>query len=92
MNAAVVPIAEAPWRELVRVSGRVHSMRVQPWAGIATLEITLRDDTGGMLVVFTGRRLVPGIELGVRMEVEGRVGSRRGFLCMLNPSYRLLMK
>lgn len=87
-----VAIADAPWRHRVRVSGRVHSMRVQPWEGIATLEIVLRDETGGMLVVFTGRRAVPGVALGVELEVEGRVGARRGFISMLNPSYSFVAR
>ena len=48
------------------------------------------DDTGGLSVVFLGRRAVPGIGLGRMMEVEGMVGQRRGYLAMINPRYELL--
>ncbi|MBV8160339.1 MAG: DNA-binding protein, partial [Acidimicrobiia bacterium] len=43
------------WRSRARVAGRVRSLRVQPWAGVPTLEGTLVDDTGGISVVFLGR-------------------------------------
>ena len=64
-------------------------MRVQPWAGVATLECLLMDDTGGLLVVFVGRKQVAGVWLGRRMRAEGTVGDHRGYLAMLNPVYEL---
>ena len=84
------PIAEAEWRQRARVAGRVRSVRVQPWAGVPTLEGTLVDDTGGISVVFLGRRHVPGIRPGTKMVVEGMVGDHAGRLAILNPDYRLL--
>lgn len=84
------PIAEARWRQPVRVVGRVRSVRVQPRANVPTLECTLVDDSGGITVVFLGRRSVPGIRLGTRMIVEGRAGSHHGKLALLNPDYTLL--
>lgn len=66
-------------------------MRVQPWAEtVASLEITLVDDTGGLTVVFLGRRHIGGVELGRHMAVEGRVVESHGRLAILNPSYALL--
>ena len=85
-----IPIASAEWRHRARVAGRVRSVRVQPWAGVPTLECTLVDDTGGISVVFLGRRHVPGIRPGTRMVVEGMVGDHAGRLAILNPDYRLL--
>ena len=74
----------------MRVGGRVRSVRVQPLANVPTLECTLVDATGGITVVFLGRRRVPGVRLGSRMIVEGRAGSHHGKLAVLNPDYTLL--
>ncbi len=83
-------IGAARFRERVEIEGRVQSMRVQPWSGVATLEITLVDDTGSMNVVFLGRRTIAGISAGTRMRVSGVVGSHHGRRAMLNPRYRIL--
>ena len=48
----------------MRVTGRVRSVRVQPRAGVPTLECTLVDPTDGIGVVFLGRRRVAGIHPG----------------------------
>ena len=85
-----MPVADVEWRTRAKLAGRVRSLRVQPWAGVPTLEGTLVDDTGGISVVFLGRRHVPGIRPGTRMVVEGMVGDHAGRLAILNPDYRLL--
>lgn len=85
-----IPVAEATYRQRARIAGRVRSMRIQPWGGAATLECTLVDNTGGIVVVFLGRRRVAGIECGSELVVEGMVGETRGKLAMLNPDYWLL--
>jgi len=72
------------------VSGRVRSVRVRPWADVPTLECTLVDPTGGLTVVFLGRRKVGGIRPGSRLMVEGIVGDHHEKLAMLNPDYTLL--
>jgi len=83
-------IGDVTWRRRVRVKGRVRSLRVQPWSGINTLELVLVDDTGGISVVFLGRRHIPGITLGRSMVVEGMAGEHRGYLAIVNPAYELL--
>lgn len=85
----VTPIGEVTWRSRVRVHGKVKAIRVQPWNGSPALEITLTDETGGLLVIFLGRRSIGGIDLGRIMEVEGMTGSQRGYLAILNPIYEL---
>ncbi len=84
------PIAALRPRQRARVAGRVRSVRVQPRAGISSLECTLVDDTGQLLLVFQGRRLVPGIEPGARLLAEGMVGERARRPAMINPSYTIL--
>jgi hypothetical protein len=85
-----VPIDQVHDRQRVRVAGRVHALRVQPWAGQPTLECTITDGTGRLTVVFLGRRHIAGIEPGARIVVDGMVGTRAGLLVILNPDYRLL--
>ena len=67
-------IGEAQWRTRVRVAGRIKSVRVQPRAGTSNLECVLVDDSGKLLLVFQGRRRIPGIQPGARLVVEGMVG------------------
>jgi hypothetical protein len=85
-----IPIGEVAWRKRVKVFGRVRSVRVRPWADVPTLECVLVDDTGGLTVVFLGRRSVAGIRPGTRMAVEGLAGAHHGNLAMLNPDYTLV--
>lgn len=87
----VVPIGDVQWRARVKVAGRVKALRVQPWSEkIQSLELTLVDGTGGITVVFLGRRRIGGIKLGARLVVEGTVAETRNQLALLNPSYQLL--
>jgi len=85
-----VPIGEVQDRQRVRIAGRVHAMRVQPWSGQPTLECTITDGTGRIVVVFLGRRQIAGIEPGARIVVDGIVGQRAGQRVILNPEYQLL--
>ena len=77
-------------REQTMVAGRVRAMRIQPWGGNPSLEISLADETGSLTVVFTGRRTVGGVALGTIMTVTGVVGEHRGIQAILNPKYTLL--
>jgi amino acid transporter len=84
------PIASLEWRDRATVTGRVRAMRIQPWSGVSTVECTLVDSSRQtLLVVFLGRREVPGIRTGTVMSVEGRVGTHRGHLAMFNPRYEI---
>jgi amino acid transporter len=85
-----VPIGQVQHRERVTVVGRVRAVRVQPRAGVATLQCTLGDETGEITIVFLGRRQVAGIEPGAFVSVNGIAGERGGRLEILNPDYELL--
>ena len=65
-------------------------MRVQPRAGTSNLECVLADDTGKLLLVFQGRRRIPGIQPGARLVVEGMVGDWARRQAILNPDYELI--
>lgn len=84
-----MPIGEVVWRHRARVTGTVKAMRVRPWGDAASLEATVYDETGGLVLVFLGRRDVPGIVLGARIAAEGMVGNHHGTLSILNPVYEL---
>jgi hypothetical protein len=85
-----IPIGQAQWRHRVRVAGRVKSVRVQPRAGTSNLECVLADDSGKLLLVFQGRRRIPGIQPGARLVVEGMVGDWARRQAILNPDYELI--
>ena len=85
-----VPIGDVQWRQRVRVAGRVRSVRVQPRAGTSNLECLLSDDSGILLLVFQGRRRIPGIQPGARLVVEGMVGDWARRQAILNPDYELI--
>lgn len=87
--AGVIPIGDVRWRQRARVAGRVRSLRVQPWGGVCTLECTLVDETGGLQVVFLGRREIAGIRPGTLLVAEGILGAHHGRLALLNPDYEL---
>ncbi len=86
-----VPISQLTFRKPAKVVGRIKSVRIQPWSGVPALEGTVVDGSGGeLLVVFLGRREIPGIRTGTELLLEGMVGERRGHLAVINPYYELL--
>jgi amino acid transporter len=85
-----VRIADVTYRERARVAGRLTTVRVQPHGGVSSLECTLTDETGGLTLVFFGRRAIAGVKVGTRLVVEGTVAEDRGRLAMLNPAYEIL--
>ncbi len=89
-SRGTIPIGQAQWRNRVRVAGRVKSVRVQPRAGTANLECVIADDSGKLLLVFQGRRRIPGIQPGARLVVEGMVGDWARRQAILNPDYELI--
>jgi amino acid transporter len=86
----VRPIGSVSWRQRTALEGRVRSVSVSPVKGSPALEAELYDSSGGITLVFYGRRSIPGIEPGARMRVEGMIGEMAGHLAMANPTYRLL--
>jgi amino acid transporter len=88
--AGTTPIAEATWRSRVKVAGRVRSIRVPTRTPTPNLECTLVDGSGAILLVFQGRRKIPGIQQGARLVAQGTVGAWEGRLAILNPDYELI--
>ena len=90
-RTGTTPIGEIVYRRRAEIAGRVQSMRVQPWSGVQVLECVLVDKSGSVSIVFLGRSSVPGIDVGVKLVVEGMVGSHGGRLAILNPRYEIIL-
>jgi len=88
----VVRIAEAQARQDVTVVGEISSLRIVPRAGSPSLEATINDGTGNIVVTWTGRRRIAGVAAGRRLVVSGRgaPSGAGGRLMILNPRYELL--
>jgi hypothetical protein len=89
-TSTVTPILQARWRDHLRISGEVSSVRIVSQHDSPTLELVIADDTGVLSIVFLGRREISGLGVGTRLEATGTVGVFRNRLAMLNPTYRLL--
>jgi RecG-like helicase len=89
-DPTVLAIAEAPPRQRVRVRGKVTRMRARPSSGLPSLAVTIADDTGTVVAVWTGRRAIGGITLGRKLVLEGVAVRRGNQLEFTNPQYTLL--
>jgi hypothetical protein len=80
--AAVAP------RQRTTVRGEIVSVACyeRPWVR-ADAEVS--DGTGNLVLRFLGRRGLPGLVAGSRIEAEGTPGFVRGTLVMPNPRYSL---
>jgi amino acid transporter len=85
-----VRLASVPLRSRVTLSGEVTAVRVVPRAGSPSLEVTLNDGSGAVLLIFTGRRRIAGIEPGRALQVEGVPREERGRIIVMNPRYTLM--
>lgn len=87
---ATALINQARWRNRIRASGTVREVRVHETETGSSLGCEIGDEAGSLLLVFPGRRRIPGIEVGARMLVEGMVGLWRRQLAIVNPYYELV--
>jgi hypothetical protein len=89
-DPSIVPIADAPARRKVKVCGQVTRMRARPTSGLPTLAVSITDESGTAVAVWTGRRAIGGIALGRRLAIEGVAVRRGDQLEFMNPEYVLL--
>src|SRR5262249_38897823 len=73
----------------VTVVGRLRSVEICPKDSAACLEAELFDGTEGVTLIWVGRRRIPGIEVGRRIKVRGRMALRNGRKVLYNPYYEL---
>lgn len=74
----------------LRVEGTVTRMRARPAMGLPTLAVSVTDEQGSVVALWSGRRSLGGISLGRRVEVRGVPVLEFGELHLWNPVYRLL--
>lgn len=88
----VEPIAGCADRSRVRLRGTLSMLRVRSRGATTTpwLEALLSDETGEVTLVWMGRREIPGIHDGRRIEVDGRISTADGKRRIYNPVYTLL--
>lgn len=83
----VTLIFEAKPRTVVRIAGIVEGIRVRPREGVPAIEAVVTDGSGSVTAVWLGRRLLPGLQLGKRLVLEGRLGGDPQSLQLMNPRY-----
>ena len=83
-------IGEAPDREQVTLQGTLWTVTLRPRGGVPALEAELFDGSGALTIIWLGRRRIVGIDPGVSISVEGRIGVHEGQRVIFNPRYELL--
>ena len=81
-----VRLAGCPSREPVTVAGAVRRITVIPAQGGESLEAVVSDGTGEVTVVWMGRRVIPGLNLGTRVILRGVVGETPSGRRIVNPT------
>lgn len=91
-HPGVVPIGDVAARQAATVVAEVASVRLVPKGGTSWLEVTVSDGTDRMVIMWTGRRRLPGVEPGRRLVFSGTASAigPGGRMLMMNPRYELL--
>jgi hypothetical protein len=84
-----IPMSSVPRRTPVVVCGKVTRLRTRPAQGIPTFVITLRDETGFVTALWTGRRGIGGVTLGRTLCLEGVCTDGPDGATFMNPAYTL---
>jgi hypothetical protein len=86
------PIQDLEDRARQKVAGVVQNIRIDPREGHGSIEATIIDGTGQMVVKWLGRPSKSGIRLGIGLIVEGTMGrTADGEPLVLNPEYELVV-
>jgi len=88
-EAGATPIAETVEHEFVDVAGTLRTVTLRPRGTSLAMEADLWDGTGSVTLVWLGRRDIPGIRPGRRIEVHGRLARLKDGRTIYNPSYEL---
>jgi hypothetical protein len=81
------PVSQAKPRTVARVAGVVEGIRVRPREGVPAIEAVVTDGSGSVTAVWLGRRALPGLSLGCRLILEGRLGGDPQSMQIMNPRY-----
>lgn len=86
----LTPIAEVEDRQRVALFGTLHSVTYAPLSASPQVSATLYDGTSTIELRWPGRRDIPGLHVGMHVEVEGVAGKQGGHLTIINPLYQLV--
>ena len=87
----VCPLGQVECRKRCKVAGVVQNIRIDPRPGRDSIEATIIDGTGELIVKWLGRHDLSGIRLGVGLIVEATIGQTPdGEMQVLNPEYDLV--
>jgi len=88
-RAGCALIATQPDRAVVTLHGVLRSVTLRPVDGVTALEAELYDGSGGVTLIWLGRRRIEGIAAGRQLTAYGRIGTRNGSRVLYNPRYEL---
>jgi RecG-like helicase len=88
-SAGCEQIKNARVRQHVHLRGTVQAITLSPEQDDRRLDVDLDDGTGNITLVWMGRRLIPGIEVGRRLDVWGTLTISDGRRVIFNPAYEL---
>ena len=88
-NAGCEAVSSCRKGEVVTVTGRLRSVVYTPRETVPTLEAELFDGSGGVTLVWLGRRRIPGVEPGRTVTARGRFAAVDGRRVIYNPRYEL---
>ncbi|MBK5227504.1 MAG: OB-fold nucleic acid binding domain-containing protein [Actinobacteria bacterium] len=86
----VTPLSQVAPRQRYRVAGVIQNIRIDPREGRDSIEATIIDGSGRMIVKWLGRSSMLGVGLGKGLVVEGIVGESEGMRVMINPEWNLV--
>lgn len=89
-DSGAEPICNCRRGEKVRVCGTIRSLAIRPRGNTPTVEAELYDGSGHLVLIWLGRRRIPGIEVGRMLIAEGRLTCPDGSSVIYNPDYELL--
>jgi len=84
-DRGVAPISSIHARDKVHLIGTIEAVSSTPEGWQAEIS----DGTGTVTLLWMGRRVIPGITVGVTMHVWGRTGARHAGLLICNPAYAI---
>jgi hypothetical protein len=87
--ADATPIAELRPRHQGTCVGVVYKIRLVPNRSI---DVTVEDGSERLTATWTGRTLLPGVELGGGLRLTGTVAVEDGLRLMRNPEWSLVVE